>query len=156
MMIGNGCVNYYPQEFHLLPKMIRSAYYKFRSKKTFSPYFYNKQDFLEIFRKKTSLFFLFFAILIVFYVLSNSFSLFGKRIVYSSDDPRNISLIGPKERVIVENDDTQVLQKQIKDLAYFSLKMPQKFDRANVKITFKNNSNSQVLDLFLQNLCGGR
>lgn len=125
--------------------MIRSAYYKLRKKRSFSPYFYIKVEYLEIFRKRVGLVFIIFALLVIVYVLIQSFSVFGKTVVYSSSDiEKNISELGPKERVLGENG---TLGRQISDLVYFSLKMPQRFDRANVKVTFKNTSENQNLAL---------
>lgn len=67
---------------------------------------------------------------------------FGLYRVYSSNNPKEISQLGPKTRVSG--------QKIIDDLVYFTLSMPYKFDSAKVKITLQNPYEDQQLHLGFQ------
>lgn len=128
--------------------MIRAFYNFFRRPKAAAPPVYLKRDPFELYRLRVTILFSLFAVMLIGYVLSQGFSVFGKTLIYKSTDPqKNLSLLGPKERIALETIESLQVQKQINDLVYFSTKMPHGFDRARVKVIFKNPSPNQTLSL---------
>jgi hypothetical protein len=77
------------------------------------------------------------------FILISNYTPLGvtKTYVYSKD--KEISALGPKERVFVDG----LIQKQTSDLIYFTTEMPYRFESAKVRITFQNPNLNQ--DLYL-------
>jgi len=85
------------------------------------------------------------------YILLNNFAPFGIVMTYSlQTTPKDISQPGPKGRVKIETHNGQIIIHQLHDLVYFSTKMPFLFDKAKVRITFKNPNPDQTISLGFQ------
>lgn len=87
---------------------------------------------------------------IIAYTILNNFAPLGITIHYSLADEKNNLDIGPKERIKKITKDGQTMIHQLHDLIYFTTKMPFYFDRATVRVTFKNPDPNQTLTLGFQ------
>ena len=81
-----------------------------------------------------------FALIIV--ILNGNFAPFGATLSYKSGQ-RGISELTPNSRVRKIQSTEGAVYQQFDDIVYFTTKMPYKFDKARVKITFQNKNEKQ-------------
>lgn len=87
----------------------------------------------------------------IVYIFLDNITPFGITIHYDlQQNDKAISSLGPKERVKTESINGQNVFDQTHDLIYFTTKMPFTFDKATVKVTYRNTSDNQTLALGFQ------
>lgn len=91
--------------------------------------------------------FILFAILLIGFILQANIAPFGKSSKLSTDIKKDNIKLEPQTRVTQLPDTTLQLHD---DLVYFSTNMTFKFDKATIKITFKNNNLDQEIHLGFQ------
>lgn len=82
------------------------------------------------------------------FTILNNYPPFGITTEYSlGKDPKKISPLGPEDRVkeVIKNGEKVILQTH--DLTYFTTTMPFAFDKATVKVTFKNPNSDQTFSM---------
>ncbi len=87
---------------------------------------------------------------LISFILIGNFAPFGITKVYSSGVNKEISDLGPKDRVSVDQNSREKVWKVSSDLVYFTTNMPFRFDSAKIKIYFQNPSDNQDLYLGFQ------
>lgn len=88
---------------------------------------------------------------VVVFVILNNFSPFGTTFSYNMEQKdKNISALGPKDRVQEIHTNGTLVHKQSNDLIYFTTKMPYHFDTATVTITYKNPYPDEDLSIGFQ------
>lgn len=85
------------------------------------------------------------------YILLSNFAPLGVTTEYNSlNDHKDISELGPKNRVKTEINNGSIIYHQFHDLIYFNTNMPFPFETAKVRITFKNTDPTQTLSVGFQ------
>ncbi len=83
---------------------------------------------------------------LISFILFYNFAPFGMTVEYTlNDTKRNISQLGPKERVLKQNTKEGIVYKQIDDVLYFTTHMPFHFDKAQVTVVYKNDNEDQQI-----------
>lgn len=88
---------------------------------------------------------------IVGYTVLNNFAPLGVTTKYSlQNGDKNMSGLGPRQRIDTKTIDGQHVYYQKDDLVYFTTKMPFDFDTATVKVTYQNPDPEQTLSIGYQ------
>lgn len=88
---------------------------------------------------------------IIVFIFLNNIAPFGITTEYIlSNNDKNMSSLGPKNRVIVETKDRQKVFRQTSDLVYFSTNMPFNYDSATVTLTYQNPDSDQTIQVGYQ------